>query len=247
MRWYEIFEYKTKSGDEITIKVKENIDGDHNRGWIMDKFSAYVNGEYAGYLRVSYIPLERFKKHYPTILSFMTKIVGSSILPAGKGSKDYHDLDIKDLQETVKNLSYHSSKYHGFWDGLKPIPDSREELIAIIDDIIKKELKEEKEKLKQFYNFHVDKPMVDYIRVFDKGAIRSDDITKEKHKKAPTSYQRQRIATALYLEVGEWFQKKGLHLYASDIQSAEAIAAWKNLDRMGYVRTDGKRQWIDIQ
>lgn len=249
MRWYEITEYKTKSGDEIVVKSNEDIEGDENRGWIVDKFSAYVNGDYAGYLKISYIPEDRFKKHYPTILSFMHKVGGSYLLPPNKASYDYKDLSTEELKDVVKSLAYHSSKYYQMWNRGEGIPETRNKLLAVINDIIKNDLEKQKKDFKRFYNYFVDKPIVDYIRVFKQGEKRYDRSMrhdKEEIHPSEKNYQRQHIATALYLEVAKWLKKKGLKLYASDTQSPEAVNAWEHLQAMGHVDSDGKRRWIEI-
>ena len=249
MRWHEILEYKTKAGEEIAIEYFEDVEGDNNRGWQIDKIEASVDGDYAGYIKVSYIPRERFERYYPTVLNFMSQIGGHSVLPSDKRDKHYKELSEEELIKTAKNLAYHSRKYYKIWNRGEGLPETREEAISIIEDIIKNErkLQEAKEQFKKFENFWVDKPVVDFIRVFVKDEDRMDRNTgKTEIKPSEKDYRRQRIGTALYLEMGEWLKKKGMKLYASNLQQPEAEAAWSNLAKMGLVGKEGKRIFLKI-
>lgn len=65
----------------------------------------------------------------------------------------------------------------------------------------------------KFKEFHYDKPLVDYIRVYE-------------------PHRRKRIGAALYEKAARWLaETKGLKLYASGIQSNEAKAAWQWLQK----------------
>lgn len=244
MRYNEILEYTTRSGEDIAFKYKEDVEGDDNRGWVVHQINAYVKGEHAGYLKISYITKDRFVKHYPTILNYLTTITGNIILPFDKKSAHYKDLNDSDLKSTVKALTRHSRsrKYHDMWNTGKGIPESRKELLFIIEDIIKIELKDKKKKFKEFIEYHVDKPIVDFIKVFKKDEVKSkygDDTSKQ-------NFQRQYIGTALYLEAADWLKNKGLKLYASGSQTDAAQGAWIKLEKEGYVALDGDRRYVKI-
>ena len=139
MRYYEILEYMTKSGQEITFKYDDDSEGDNNRGWQIYKIDAFVNGEHAGYLKIENIPRERFERWYPTVLNYISMIGGHSVLPLDKKHLHYKDLNDEELKKTVKSLSYHSRKYDDLWRTGENIPGHREELLAIIEEIIKKD------------------------------------------------------------------------------------------------------------
>lgn len=59
----------------------------------------------------------------------------------------------------------------------------------------------------KFRRFHVDKPLVDYIRVYEE-------------------HRRQKIGLALYTHVARQLAEEGFPLYASGIQSEAAQAVW---------------------
>ena len=251
MKSREILEYSTKGGDEITTKRHEDVEGDNNRGWRVDKIAAYVDGDYAGYIKISYIPKERFIKYYPTVLNYMSQIGGSGgVLPRGKNNWHYRELSDEELKNTVQNLSG-QTKYHSIWNsgGKEGMPSSRDELIYIINDIIKNERKgqEAQENFKKFAKYWIDKPIVDFIKVFKKDESRFDRSTGDRTiKNSSRDYQRQRIGTALYLEAGEWLRERGLKLYASGTQTKEAQAAWNNLEKMNRVGQEGDRRFLKI-
>lgn len=243
MKIHELLEYKTKSGKDITFEYHEDFEGDKNRGWQVDKIDAYVDGEYAGYIKLSYIPKERFKRYYPSVLNFMTQIGGGHILPYKKGDVDYKTLSDEELTKVLKNLIHKSRRYRSIWDD-KEIPNERKEIIAAIDDIIKNGLKHSNDEFKKFAEYWVDKPIVDYIRVFGEGEDRSQPRFGVHASDSPTDFKRQRIGTALYLEAADYLKQKGLKLYASGLQSDEAQGAWANLEKMNKVASDGDRRYI---
>ncbi len=62
-------------------------------------------------------------------------------------------------------------------------------------------------------NYHVNKPLVDYINVYE-------------------SHRRQGIGTKLYYEAAKWCQQNNMELHASGIQSGLAKSAWKKMETM---------------
>ena len=56
MRYHEIQEYETKAKQQITFNVEEDIEGDNNRGFKLDKLTAYVDGKEVGYIKIENIP-----------------------------------------------------------------------------------------------------------------------------------------------------------------------------------------------
>lgn len=243
MRYKEILEYKTKSGQDITFKYLEDVEGDNNRGWIIHQINAFVDNIPAGYISISYVSKERFKRYYPTVLNYMSHIGGWQALPYGKHNLHYKELSDDDLKETIRNISYRIRKYHDFWNTGEGIPNSREEMIFIIEDIIKNHLQDNRRQFIKFRNYFVDKPIVGYIRV-----LKKDDELKKLNPKnrAKKDFRRQHIGLAIYLEAADWLSKKGLRLYASTLQSDEASAAWKKLEKMERVAKIGKRRFIKI-
>ena len=204
-------EFKTKTGNKITFNVSEDSEKDMKyistnlpispSAWIVHKIDALVDNKPVGHLNISYIPKERFDEQYASIFDFIS----------GEGqawAKDFYNMPQEDrLKEMSKGL--------GGWPGL-----SKEEIGKLSSDekdkLEKKYTKiayvKYKKRFDDFKEFHVDKPLVDYIRV-------------------PDDMRRNRIGVALYEFGARWLAKKGFKLHASGIQSNEAKASWEWLSK----------------
>ena len=226
MRYHEILEYETKKKQQITFKVETDIEGDKNRGWKIDKLTAYVDSKEVGYIKIENIPKERYERYYPTIINYISQISGTHILPIDKKHLHWTELETEELREAVK---------YAYWGVLhidrsmdkefKMLP--REDLEKMMDDAILPIKKIYGKRFKEFIDHHVDKPFVSYIHV-EKDA------------------RRQRIGVALYLTAAKWLKKQGLRLYASTGQTDMAQGAWKYLEKHYNVKKDGKRRYLDI-
>lgn len=155
-------EFKTKQGDQISLSVSEDHEGDNNRGWTVHRVEAKLGNKPVGYLNMSYIPQERFDSHYPSIADYVDKIGGYQSAEERFTPKQMQRKFGRDFQD--------------------------------------------------FKAFHIDKPLVDYIRVDE-------------------DYQRRRIGIALYQYGAKWLAGKGMKLYASGLQSDKAKAAWEWLKK----------------
>lgn len=192
-------ELKTRP-DGLTFKVIQDSEGDNNRGWRVDKLEAFLNGSPVGYLKMSYIPEERFNREYPSILSWLGKMQGK-----GKFNDRYHDLStplsrIKAMldDQDYTGKSSKDPKLNSLDDvGLKTL---EKRLLRFYQERYGKEFA-------KFRNHWVDKPLVDFIRV-DKG------------------FQRQGIGIAMYEEGAKYLASMGMRLYASSNQQPAAKAAW---------------------
>lgn len=227
-------ELKTKSGDEITFDIDMDSESDQtfNSQWIVHKITPLINGKEAGYLKISYVPKERMKKHFPTLLNFGL----AQYFPIGKDHTHWKNLT---QEEKAKLLIYvilsHKSPRHKDWDigwsDQSRISDMTEDeldayLSMAADPKFNKNLKQ---RWDEFVKFHVDKPKVDFIRVND-------------------SFQRQHVALALYQKGATLLAKKGLLLHASGLQQPEAAMAWKKMSQLGWVKpapSDSNRIVID--
>jgi GNAT superfamily N-acetyltransferase len=230
MRWHELKEYQTKEGQDITVTRIEDQEGDNNRGWRVDTVEAFVDGQNAGYLKLAYIPHERFASRYPSILAYADQIAGHHLFPYEKNRTDFSidNLNDDDLKSLVKrsswifqsiDLSY--GEHADAWAAI-----TRDELLDKVDEITKVVTKKLGKKFQEFKDFQVDKPVIDYIRVSE-------------------SHQRKGIAFALYREAALWMNEKGLRVYASGLQQPEAAAAWAKMESLGMIENDGDRRFIN--
>ena len=66
MNWYkksQTLEYTTKDGLPITFEDLP-FNEENRRGWVFHKINATINGEQAGYIKLSYIPKEKWNSLY---------------------------------------------------------------------------------------------------------------------------------------------------------------------------------------
>ena len=116
-------DFQTKTGLPIEIETKLDSEGDKNRGWQVNEYTAKIEGSKVGYIKTSYIPKERFKRYYPSIFYWLDHIKGWSL-----GLRNEENLDIKS-EEFWKKLVI----YAGF--GWNYVNDSTSDLEKRLLDI----------------------------------------------------------------------------------------------------------------
>lgn len=225
-----IDEYTTKDNREITVKFSTDVESYRtiNEQWVVHQLTAYIAGEPAGYLKISYIPLARWNKKFPSLLNFFM----STYFPSGKETLNWRQLSQNEKQRLLYYLvtSFGRNIRHPKWRSApfyRIGPYEQETMINSMDD---KELnvwlsiadnpkinKERAEDYIKSKNFHVDKPLVDFIRVHPE-------------------FARQHVALAMYREASKWlYSEFGLYLHASGVQSEEAVHAWTKMESLGWV------------
>lgn len=257
MRLSEInYEFKTKDGDQIKFLITPDSEGDKNRGFQVDRIDAFVDSHHAGYIKLSYIPEERFREWYPSVFHWMKHINGQSVLPYGIEKTPLDELSREDLKSAVEYINtsirpkfgknkrdraeyqFIESLFHtsGWSRSIKPdvLASDLHKALKIYEKHIL--AGEGGARFKKFYDYHVDKPFVDYINVFT-----GSDFNKNKLDDGNRDWRRQRIATALYIKAAKYLKDKGLKLHASGLQSDEAKAAWAHLEKMGIVEPGDRR------
>jgi GNAT superfamily N-acetyltransferase len=211
----------------VTFTYHEDVEGDKNRGWKVDRIDAFLPGieEPVGYLNISYIPKERFKAHYPGILNYLSKMNGMSILPYEYKNADYHKIPPQELKKIISKAYIAIGPYPSTeeFERLKNLPLN--EVIPEFEKIEKIAKKNYGLQYRQFKNYHVDKPLVDFIRV-------RPDV------------QRKGIATALHRAGYEWMKSRGLPYYASGTQTDMAKRVWDKLEKEYPVKKE-KHWWAN--
>jgi len=142
MKIYKISQqYQTKDGRPITFKELPFNEANDKRGWVVHKIEAYVNGEYAGYINLSYIPKEKWNDIYKgNIWRFRDLALGHSDVP---------DELLNASDEAI--AKDHADKY-GF--SSKYWMESEKEKAT--------------QEYKMYELYFVDKPIVDFIRTEEK-------------------------------------------------------------------------------
>jgi len=241
-----IEEHTTKSGKEITFKRIEDSEREKNpdSAWTVDRINAYVDGKEVGYLKISYVPEEKWHLHAPNLYAFLHRFSGESLfIPSElfpntdrfeipeKRSYDYTTYNEEQLRAFLQRVVFifHIAPWSKEKEYVEQF-DTRRELVNELYRIEQKLMKSSKGKrYLQMKNQLKNKPMVDFIRVDD-------------------DYKRQGIGEALYLEGAKWMKEKGMQLRSSTLQSPDAVASWKNLQRKYDVKStrDRKRKFIRV-
>lgn len=200
--------------DDLDFEYLEDSEGDHNRGFQVDKVVAYLNGKEVGHLKISYIPKQRFERHCPGILNYLTSFEGNILLPYGKDHVPWKQIPADDLRAHIYNMALAArlSWRESCSLSEKAKTASTVELMLMVTGLEKLIKKEKGVIFKRYRAYAVDKPVVDWISVHE-------------------SFRRQGIGTALYRAGFHWMRSKGLPFYASRCQSDYARLAWQSMCR----------------
>lgn len=203
----------TKDGREVTLVFHEQDPTEKplpGWPWIVHRISAMMDGREVGHLKIGYIPQKKWDALFPTAWHAMKTLRGWAI-----------NLDAPDLWKEI-------SRYKGYY-AADPSPQEKKKLLA-------KWEKETKESLKDIVEFHVDKPLVDYILVGNRDPELEKDL------------QKQGIGTMLYQYGAKKMAQRGLALWASGLQSDEAKASWASMERRQFpVVPSGGRRRLDYR
>lgn len=230
-------EITTKHGQPIRLERHSDTEGDKNRGWQVDEVRAYVNGVTVGYLKMSYIPLERFKRYYPSIFNYLDQIAGwAGLYPWENRGMRWQDMTDDQLKKLIKHIEFrfHHQDYSDYDGRSKALNVDRpilEQWAARLEAQLMKSV--HGEKFKGFRKTHVNKPLVDYIRVSN-----GKEGDTRKFVDDGIDYRKRGIGRALYMEGAQWLKEQGMVLRASSLQQPEAAAAWMSFKREGLTRKD---------
>jgi hypothetical protein len=196
---------------DILLKRIPDSEGDDNRGWRVDVIAVEVDGQPAGYIGASYIPQERFHTWYPNgIWNWLRLVNGYTSLPIDPAAPN--------ARET---LSLYSRRLPEPDDRTK---DPKKQIIKQVESAYPR--------YPEFIASHVDRPIVDFIRVYQ-GEGQFVDWSQGKREWIRTSnrtdFSRCGLGTLLYLEMARWLSESGLRLHASGCQTPPAEAAWSRM------------------
>jgi hypothetical protein len=177
--------------------------------WILNRIDAILNGKSVGHLKINYITRAMFSTAFPDIIHFLAYARGESALILA--------LKKSDSKEVVKAMSKLAGEHlsQSDFDKFKRMDDADLNWwIEKYNVLLKKLNKLYGKEQKKFYDYWVDKPMVDYI------------LVKEE-------YQKGGIAFGLYIAGAKWMAEKGMTLRSGASQSESAYHAWEKLKRAG--------------
>ena len=221
----DVMDYRTSAGDQIIFLVHDPDPNDQagaKKGFTLIRIDAYIRpkdapallfeedylGEYAGYLKISYVPHQNWER-----------LITSPWRHAQRWEGRFSGVNVDDLDVLYKYFK----GWHTTWPDIEEA--TYEQRLRMVQDNVDMERMELI--MASDYAYHVDKPLVDFIRVFK-------------------PWQRRGIALALY-DFGAWWlaNEKGLRLYASGMQEPAAKAAWDAMEQNPDFPT-GSQWYTDI-
>lgn len=225
------------------VPVDLSYDWDHQDGiqspFVVHRLSAQVEGEAAGYVKVAYVPRSQMLEELPDALHLALH---------QRGHQRVYDLVRHTPLERWSDDELQSAiACARIPPGLGRM--TRAELVEKWEQAAASLAKRHTDAYAHYIDAHVDKPRVDYIRVFDKG-----DRTVPRERDSPRatrSFRRLGVATALYETAARWMAANKMTIWASGLQQPEAAAAWEKLAARGLVRSvvgaDGRgRRFLDV-
>jgi hypothetical protein len=208
--------FPLKDGREAEVFWLENVEGDNNRGFIVHQAVAVVDGEQVGYLKVSYVASERFRERYPTKESWNEVWAGlrrESCQPLD-GNMSLTDHIEASVKSASKSLKVNPTKR--IWNAL---------------------CKKFGSQLAQFWMFHVDRPFVEFSRVYDASDRFYNHFPLggrgEGAARVQVDYKNLGVGKAMIMASSLFLVKFGMNLRASGLQSFEAAAVWNSLEAQG--------------
>ncbi len=197
----------------LILKYVKDVEGNENRGWIVHRIRAYKDGKVVGYLKLSYIPKDRFDDHYPGILNYLTQIGGKSVLPYDMKTVPWEEIPADKLGEHIYHMAMAAHMSWNEANYLSKLGEGNPERIKqIVMGLEKKLLKQDGKQFRRFRAHTVDKPIVDFIRV-------------------EPEYRKQGIGTKLYDAAVRWMKNLGLPLYMALDTKGPTEKIWNKLEK----------------
>lgn len=202
-------EQKLLGSVDITLIRHPDYEGDDNRGFRVDFLELLVDAEPAGYLSLIYVPFHR-------LLSWN-----------GPGAA-------RTAVEWAASISGVTAKKFL----------SNGSRLGVLSTVDRRGLEKVWARIGQDCNieggcsvdFHVDRPLVDYIRIYKP----SDNLREIPSKRfnsrglqkgiASRDFRHRELGLLLYVEGARWMAENGMLLHASGLQQPEAKRAWTSLE-----------------
>jgi len=230
--------------ENITYRRRLDIEGDKNRGWQVDIVEACNEvGEVVGYLKLAFIPKNRFNRRYKSILNYLNDMRGHFIFPFNPGGEavcpELESLSDAELMKAANSISmmlglgdlthgfgygvadpktgvYRDYDYSVYHDG-----NTRNDVMERINQMLELVYREYEKDFVRFKQYYVDNAIDDYISV-DK------------------DYRRQGIATSLYINAADWCKFRNLKFYLSSCRSNEAELLATHMRTLGMIKTKNR-------
>ena len=188
-----------------------DVEGDDNRGFRADLIEAYVDDEPAGYALTLFIPRDRFETWYPNGIYDYLRLHSGISLP--------HDPADPAAAEALQRSRIRVSVDPTDPDRVAKIMAGLKERYAT--------------GMESFMAFNVDRPKMDYIRVYTEGEKDFKVFPRDKpgflRRNRMTDFQGLGIGQVLYREMARWHAEQGRPLHSSSLIEPSAVAAWQHM------------------
>ena len=220
----------TDKGLEVELRYYPEIRDGIKEGWVVHMIEAWTDGEPAGRIKISYIPTREFGQLFETPADYAIQETGRYLRTRDlRERKRPEEWSAKELRAAIKD-SYD-------WMPYDQEESLRAELEALDEAGLRAHWAERRRYLddrferqhRDFRDFHLDKPLVDSIRVYGEDDASRYSGGKERLYPLGRDWLRQGVGTVLWEAAAIWMAEQGFFLWASGIQSDAAKGAWKRL------------------
>lgn len=200
-----------------TIRVDWETDTERpNRGFVCHKATAWHEDEFQGYLRVSYVDPVVYERHNPTIWNHFHNFSGMCLA--------IYDEDPRGLRGEAAS-SFFKTALHYLGRYNTPVPDTWEDFEQEAQATRRyPSLVKQRE---DFFEFHLNKPYVDYADVSGGSGRILRDGTPDRRGMG--------VGKLLYFGTAHALSDMGLGFHSSGIQTEEAQGIWARFSEMGLI------------
>lgn len=219
-------DFKTKTGQSINLQCFD-LQEDIVKSRLFDSIAiqASVDGEVAGYVKITYISQEKASKLAEPFDYFIYKIYGSD----EKVVDAYESRDVKFLLEklALKDLNISQENFNSL--SKFQVNELFEQYKGIINVTYKNQFN-------SMVDYWVGKPSIELIRVFSE---KDDFYTDYSTPGYPSvdrlntkNWQGQKVGAALYEASAKWCQSKDMELWGSTTRTEDAKRMWKIMEKL---------------
>lgn len=242
----------------MNLNLYHQIDDGIKEGWIVELIEAHTESGPAGYLKLSFIPESEMERWYPNAWKWVIREKGRYGRMRTLIDTPEEEWTRDDIQQALDSCDD--------WQPYNTARALKEQRKAASDEELRDLWQQRRQKIEQenqadyqrFRAFHMNRPLIDFIRVYDEEEWLIHDGGRQKELKEPLGYssKRQGIATLLYETGAVWMHNRGMSMHASGNQSESAQSVWEGFREQGLVKTvpaskkapaKKQRQVFDVQ
>lgn len=200
---------RTSKGLELRLTFHEQDPNDSKgleRGFVVHRVNAHVGDAHVGYLKISYVSSALLPKVFPTLWHW-TATQGWCFNPKDPVATWF--MCHMHMRRVPRSLSGTMSSYLSLSAQMYPGDTMAAKDLKALEHVGHRGHRSVKAWFADWHKLTIDRPWVDYIRV-------------------EPEWQRQGIAAVLYEASARWLaETKGFPLWASSLQTPEAVATWQ--------------------